>query len=102
MERQCAYDVAEERSSLVGKALRDAYKSRIEIEGSAFILAELAKNASELSAAIIKYVYWEKPCEEAVKAMARMLVVLEQAMIVFGDFKINIEKEKVLNEIFSK
>lgn len=102
MEKKCAYDLAEERSRLVGKALRDAYKSRIEIEGSAFVLAECAETAAELSAAIIKYVYWEKPCEEAVKAMARMLVTLEQAMIIFGDFKIEEEREKVLNEIFNK
>ena len=97
-----AYESAEERSCLMGKALRDSYKSRIEIEGSSFVLAECAKNAAELSAAIIKYVYWEKPCEEAVRAMARMLVTLEQTMIIFGDFKIEEEKERVLNEIFHK
>ena len=49
-----AYEKAEERSVLIGKALRDAYKSRIEIEGSAFILAELARSSASLSAAIIK------------------------------------------------
>ena len=102
MERKCAYEVAEERSKLIGKALRDAYKTRIEIEGSAFILAECAKQASELSASIIKYVYWELHCDESIKAMARMLVTLEQSMIIFGDFKINEEKERFLNEIFAK
>lgn len=97
-----AYEKAEERSVLIGKALRDAYKSRIEIEGSAFILAELARSSASLSAAIIKYVYWEKPCEEMVKSMAECIVMLEQALIVMGDFKVNKEKEKIVNALFTK
>ena len=96
------YEEAEERSRMMGTALRERYKTKIEVEGSTFVLAECAKNAAELAASIIRYVYWEKPCEEVVRNVAKIMIDLDQIMIIMGDNKIIQEKVDKINEIFHK